>query len=241
MSTSEVKAVPKYDRPNGMTIEPYKKALKWSNKHWAWEFLRRNEAFQKATLAAKDGSPEEQQSVARRFRLRKFKGYWEEYNHPVNGKPRFIKFVPPRVDIIVAEQNAVEVQLVPGQLAIVVNVGDLASHKAVRAVLKQVTPALSKNATGSVRVRASDLIEMLRILDALQTKQDPVAMANAIYPQVVGKSAEDRRVFMRDKNSRALSYANERYLDLAHREDRVPVVVSKAIEHVIEPRTSPPK
>lgn len=65
---------------DGENLTPYKNYKEWTYKRWAWEFLRRNENFQKACNAIGPNENEKrQQEIAEEFGLKKYKYYKDAY------------------------------------------------------------------------------------------------------------------------------------------------------------------
>lgn len=65
----------------------------WTNKRWAWEFLRRNDDFKLACDALAEGAtPGAKRAVASKFGLAEFKHYNELFESEVgtSAAPRFI-------------------------------------------------------------------------------------------------------------------------------------------------------
>lgn len=77
----------KRQRPDGEDLTRYKGCEKWTYRHWAWEFLRRNSEFQEACKSAK--TDEQRQEVAAQFGLKKFKSFREAYGRTPASRPVF--------------------------------------------------------------------------------------------------------------------------------------------------------
>lgn len=80
-------------RPTGHYADEYVDHEGWSNQHWAWEFLRRNDAFQRWcwTIADSGLSSKIKDSRARReYGLISFKPYWEPFDGNGARRPRFV-------------------------------------------------------------------------------------------------------------------------------------------------------
>jgi hypothetical protein len=80
-------------RPTGHYEAEYVGHEEWSNPHWAWEFLRRNDAFQQwcSTIANSGFSSKAKDSKARReYGLINFKPYWEPFDGTGVRRARFV-------------------------------------------------------------------------------------------------------------------------------------------------------
>lgn len=74
----------------------YAKCKKWSPKKWAWEFLRRNEEFQKDCDAC--DTEEKENEIAEKYGIKKYKNYSEQhkvdgvYTSFIVGRPMFYPY-----------------------------------------------------------------------------------------------------------------------------------------------------
>ncbi|RZI43679.1 DUF2285 domain-containing protein [Herbaspirillum sp. HC18] len=64
--------------PVWFATDSYPNSEEWSHRRWAWEFLRRNEKYQEASLSLK-GSPKDRQARAHEFGRKAFKSFKEDY------------------------------------------------------------------------------------------------------------------------------------------------------------------
>lgn len=77
-------------RPSGESEDQYPNSDGWANTRWAWEFLRRNRAFQNWCNEAKELSVKKRnRQGAEKFGLLRFKPYWEEFDLPHLDGPLF--------------------------------------------------------------------------------------------------------------------------------------------------------
>ncbi|HEY1611190.1 MAG TPA: hypothetical protein VGG24_18140, partial [Paraburkholderia sp.] len=70
--------------PDGTDVSQYEKYESWSNRRWAWEFLRRSKEFREACHKYRK-TPEEKRSrigakIAEKFHLMRFKDYTDSWS-----------------------------------------------------------------------------------------------------------------------------------------------------------------
>lgn len=117
--------------PSGIETEDYRGCKKWSNRRWAWEFLRRNTEFQKACDAAvssSDGNGDLKKDVASQFHLKKFKHYSEEYG-PKESRPSFVPIFAFWSIPEGKESRKIKLTIVEGQILIRFDIRPAASSK----------------------------------------------------------------------------------------------------------------
>jgi hypothetical protein len=68
----------KWHAPDWKDSEAYGDVASWSDRRWAWEFLRRNAAYQ--DIRTVGGPPSVQLKVGREFGRAKVRPYWSEYS-----------------------------------------------------------------------------------------------------------------------------------------------------------------
>jgi len=104
---TSVDAVPEaWLRPSGKNISDYQDWDKWGKRKWAWQFLRRNEDFQRVCLACPANDPLAETKIAETYRLRRFKHFAQEY--PTGKKAKFatgIHSIPKRKEFEKRNQN----------------------------------------------------------------------------------------------------------------------------------------
>jgi hypothetical protein len=176
------------DRPNGMSVDDYKKAMGWSNANWAWEFLRRNQAFQDDCKAAAKGGRAMQKRVAAKWHLKAFKHAKENY-HGQSGKPRFAHTTL-RAKVGSADLDPAKnvLQLMPGELGLALRIDLLDSKLAVRYWVNRLEKAITRRLPVKLSgrdqaINAENLLELLRLLDARKANVGWLALANAIFPR----------------------------------------------------------
>lgn len=77
------------DRPDGTNDKDYESCETWLPKRWAWEFLRRNPQFILESQEAQGKTDVEQQKIAEKYGLRRFKPASEKYRG-AHGVPIFL-------------------------------------------------------------------------------------------------------------------------------------------------------
>jgi hypothetical protein len=85
---------PKPPRPDGTDLSRYRGCERWTPRHWAWQFLRRNPRFQAACRRVADGDESAKQQVAAEFGLRRFKHFSEGYSAGGSMRPTFVAATP---------------------------------------------------------------------------------------------------------------------------------------------------
>lgn len=81
---------PNWQRPKGTHLADYLGHQSWSYRKWAWEFLRRNEAFISACDAASEDDLAKQAEIAATFKLKRFRHYGWDFQGTKAEAPRFL-------------------------------------------------------------------------------------------------------------------------------------------------------
>jgi hypothetical protein len=225
------------DRPDGSDINEYRGFEKWSNKRWAWEFLRRNDDFLKACLACGERPTKAVGvEIAARFGLTRFKHATEAYR---GGERKRLKtlFVPSTVQYQARLQEQDKApyrrQLEVGDLVIRMNLhaatdksASLASQlRVVEKVAREQAKAYARahhrepvdtRVERDVRV----LLGYVRLLDGRAAKMPLADCAKMAFPQLANKSTppltnEDWRDAVKSRWTNARDYAKRDYLKLA--------------------------
>lgn len=224
----------KIDRPDGMDTKKYAGAKKWTNKRWAWEFLRRNTEFLAACKKLKtQPSAEEEAGVAEKFGLLKFKNCAEPYKGRGWAVPKFVRSrVHYRVRLTEQDPEVYKRKLKVGELVVRFSLEDALNNAAVvdakiraaanvaRKRLKELEKARQTTAKSKRIGHDADWVKMLRVLDAHAAKKSSAEMAKAIYPKESRgeqKSNAELTDFMKDRKKRALALARAGYLDIVVR------------------------
>ena len=166
--------------PNGLSKKQYPAYLKWTWQQWAWEFLRRNPAFQRACELAHSsqrGAVRISIRVARNYGLRDFKHYLEDY---ASGQgPAVFAGLPVYNNLGGEKPRSLKLTLPPEGAAFCI---DLSSHRKsvideqlahVRRRIHQLIDQHAKpthSAPRPQRHSSEKLLTYLRILDAVSTK-----------------------------------------------------------------------
>lgn len=120
----------KNKRPDGLDVARYENRETWSYHQWAWEFLRRDEKFIKACKLVKLRKSSKQK-VARKFGLKKYKSYTEEYLK--KGSPPKFSIVTPflwhNLDEMERKVDRVSLNLFPGQVIVRIDLAAAIEHK----------------------------------------------------------------------------------------------------------------
>lgn len=74
----------KWQAPDWKDSGAYGDVTLWSDRRWAWEFLRRNEEYQRIGIVG--GPPAIQLDKGRKFGRAKIRPYWSEYSKAEEGK-----------------------------------------------------------------------------------------------------------------------------------------------------------
>lgn len=73
----------KWQAPDWKNPKAYGDTTSWSDRRWAWEFLRRNEDYQRIGIVG--GPPAAQLNKGRKFGRAKVRPYWSEYSKAEEG------------------------------------------------------------------------------------------------------------------------------------------------------------
>ncbi|MBX3625025.1 MAG: hypothetical protein KF892_08450 [Rhizobacter sp.] len=103
-----------WNRPSGQNSAEYLEWETWSQRRWAWEFLRRNDKFQDAC----DERWDDQRTIAQDFHITEFKHYRQEY--AAGKKPKFaagIHSIPRRADFVENNERSMDLVQVRATLS----------------------------------------------------------------------------------------------------------------------------
>lgn len=218
-------------RPIGKMEDEYKGYKGWSNRQWAWAFLRRNDEFQRRCRAAKTEG--DQQEVADDFGLKRFKDYREAYASKSRGGNRPIfkagaisswsnvgkEHAPKRHNVTLAHGQALirfdldaaltsprglRVQLANAQ-------------KRIEARIAQYREATGKQAGKAASPHRDLFIRHLRLLDLLHAKHtDEQALAIVNETRLNGEAMDANiKNDLRKHIEQAKYYAERGYIDIA--------------------------
>jgi hypothetical protein len=206
----------------------------WTNKRWAWEFLRRNEKFKEACDGLGNNDTRAKQlSIARKFRLTGFKHYSDPYESDdgtfVAPAFRSKAVVPIKPRRNKERQWAQQITILPGQIAIRFDLGLAVQDDLIlKAQLKSATAILQRQLVkwreakglppkkeGRNRKRAK-LLEQLKILDALTIEATHAQRAGLLW----NHNAVEKKFI--DGIKDALEMAQKGYIVLASLGDSKP-------------------
>lgn len=223
---------PRKKRPDGMDVTRYEKCEKWSYHQWAWEFLRRNANFiedcKKVRLGGKG-----KQAVARKFGLKKFKDFIENYS--IESFRTAFSIASPSLwsSLNVSEQKArkIGINLWPGQLIVRLDFAAAIKHEG--AIDKQVNDAIriiSKKAS-VYKTRYQDLTKQhkrkeqtfgiyIRLLDLKAAGKTHLECGEILLKNKMQGTAspDDFRDDIKQRLKAARKMANEDYKYLSVRE-----------------------
>lgn len=228
-------------RPTGDADDPaYKGAGTWTRKRWAWEFLRRNKDFI-ACCQRVDAGKADENEVAARFGLRKFKHAREPY---AAGPPKFTAAtITTKLRAKESDPEEYRRTLKPGEMVVVIRLEPCLRNPAA---LDSQLRALERSASRRLKLLArdrgvtvpaprvtkmEDWLYYLRILDLLATGASQDDVARKIYPSMFKDDAsrDERRNYVRGRIDGARSFADSRYLDVAVADSEA--FRARAVEH----------
>jgi hypothetical protein len=222
--------------PKGLNEEEYKNHKDWSNRRWAWEFLRRNHAFQERCRDAR--TEEEQQEVADDFGLKRFKDYRERTLSRARGWriPIFKAGAISSWSNVAGNEGARKrhnVTLAHGQALIRFDLAAAltsprglrvqlaAAEKRLNARIAQYVEATGKKAAKVATPHRDLFIRHLRLLDLLHSKHtEEQALAIVNKARLNGGSVNaDVKSELRKTIEQAKHYAERGYIDIAMMKD----------------------
>lgn len=226
---SEIKVTPpKTNRPDGLSIDRYKGHEKWSYRRWAWEFLRRNKDFIKAceALDRKEGTEEE---IAEKFHLLDFKHYRMTYKSKNNPSPKFIvRTIKTRANLTTKEFKGKPTKMSSGQVWLRFDLnhefivhGSLdaqlrVAKNSLNLALKEYAETIKKQRPIKKKPERSQLINLLRRLDAIAATNPKWKGLAALYPEKFkDKDSDERSKIAGSLIRAAYLHAKETYLTLA--------------------------
>jgi hypothetical protein len=137
---------PKSPRPDGTDLSRYRGWERWTPRHWAWEFLRRNPRFQAACRRVAEADEASRQQVATEYGLRQFKHYAEAYAGGERPRPTFVAATPAiwsLMDDDAAAARVRRIRLQPGQVLVRFDLAAASPHAlALDAQLRRATTRL---------------------------------------------------------------------------------------------------
>ncbi|RZS86563.1 transcriptional regulator domain-containing protein [Pigmentiphaga kullae] len=234
---------PKEVFSDGLDDAAYAGFESWSNSHWAWEFLRRNPAFQDACNRVRSASRRDRNvlraEVARQFFIRRYMHFRHDY---VNHDPRSPMFVRVRgySSKMLTKPTKISVTLQPDQFLVLFDIRQMRySVRALNAQLAEAkrqmsvlishhvsegsAPAMRDEPAGVVQSRgrgeAKTWLGWLRMLDAKSHGVKNDRAYRSIFPgKCLGKDTMKIQQAYSDEWKSASSYASERYLQIGMRD-----------------------
>jgi hypothetical protein len=178
---------PRSARPDGNDLARYRGWERWTPRHWAWEFLRRNPDFQRACREAAREDEAARQLVAARFGLRRYKPFTEGFGGRGRRQPAFVAATPSIWSVIEDDLNADRVRRIrlrPGQVLVRFDLAAASPYvAALDAQLRRAT-SLLQTRLGDLRARLNQVpdtrapkttvfIKCLRYLDLVAAGNSP--------------------------------------------------------------------
>lgn len=164
--------------PSGLKASDYIGSKLWSNRRWAWEFLRRNTKFQTFCNAVESGQfsrKEIKTKLVESFGLLKFKHYRDNY------QPSRPSFSSAQVSVWsdteckpYSERKTLKIVLAPGEIIFRASLRDGLHPKKRKALLDSMDQLLkqkaddwgeSNNKKPSLSTQRGELLPLVRILD----------------------------------------------------------------------------
>ena len=185
-------------RPNWQDKSSYPDHTDWSFSNWAWEFLRRNEAFQRQCTSAENASAAKRLHVAKQFGLQELKDFRE---HFFTGKvPEWLSVLPGVISRATEKEERLEERLVQhGQVVMTFDLKEMLNNRPtldaqvynagfyLNDCLKEYA-ALQGKSPRSPRPQKAKLFKYLRVYDAANYAgiSDNALIAAELYPGQVG-------------------------------------------------------
>lgn len=190
-------------RPDGTRVEQYPGNERWSKRRWAWEFLKRNDAFRAACDQLGETPDEEgKRLVCKRFGLARFRHYGDSYRDPF---PKFaLASVSSwtQIDGPGFDASDLPTELEAGQVLIRFDLNPaLKNARALSAQIHSATQRLEKRlnylakALGRQLVyekpKTQNFLLALRMSDAKASGMTRAAIARLLFPMVVRDRTDD--------------------------------------------------
>lgn len=223
-------------QPKGLNEEEYKNYKDWSNRKWAWEFLRRNDDFRQRCRAARTET--DQQEVADDFGLKRFKHYREgNFSRKLGWRiPIFKAGAISSWSNVAGNEGARKrhnVTLAHGQTLIRFDLAaaltsprglrmQLANaQKRIEARIAQYVEATGKEAGKGATPHRDLFIRHLRLLDLLHSKHtEEQALAIVNKDDLGGQEVDaNSKNELRKQMVQARYYAERGYIDIAMMKD----------------------
>lgn len=222
-----------WQRPFGDDPAAYEGWAHWSRGQWAWEFLRRNDEFQRGCQDETHDSG----TLAARFHLKRFKHFGDQYAQErkaafrvgIRSFPRSKTFVkrlkagkhdPEHfTTLLTSTEVLLKFQLAPTKRALNTSIARQCRQaeeklQALAALLRAHKNADEELGSGVHEFVRKDLLKALRALDMNVTKEGLISIGSSLSsrPSILGKEASDsaRRAVNAGKEFR-----NGRYLLVA--------------------------
>jgi len=224
------------DRPTGESKSAYKKYKNWSEAQWAWEFLRRNPNFLKASrdIRLNNSDGQTRAKVAKEFGLAEFKPAHDGFK--TKNPPVFLVAAPPVVARLQANDPADLTPLEVGELVARIDLRIAMSDKhalklqldaiktLVEAALVRFASASGKRKPIGRRNRTdgdTSNLDLLRVLDLLAARGkghdfNDQRLMEILFPGKLKPKASgnDWRKFLSRVKDRANDMADHGYVKL---------------------------
>lgn len=211
---------------------------KWSNARWAWEFLRRNEDFQKrcATSAVAELSKPQKNRLANEFGLLRYKAPDEGFESADGEAVRFMSTTTRLARVPAGmSRKTFKITISNDELIIGFNIAEAArSQSSLEAQLESAKTRIEaeienykisnnepfSGAKTRTKMVGLQYLELLRILDLLSFKATTREIAALVKPpqKISTSSLDEIRDSVKPLISRARQYAKTEYRKIVLRE-----------------------
>jgi hypothetical protein len=217
-------------RPTGLEISDYEGCNNWSYHQWAWEFLRRNEEYIADCKEVRDGK-KSKMAVARKYGLKKFRGYKCNYIHK-SGLPKFSitsPFVWSDLNMTKKKPRKIKLNLHAGEMIIRLDLASAIEHtgaidkqviEAVKLIEKNVSDFKSsyKSLSKAHKRQEETFGIYLRLLDLKADKKSNLICGKILLTKKVNSGADNddlrQDIKQRLRQAKELSTNDYKYLSV---------------------------
>lgn len=193
-----LKTIGVFIRPNWQDKSSYPDHKDWSFSNWAWEFLRRNEDFQRQCISAENASAAKQLQVAKQFGLQDLKDFREDFF--TSNVPEWLSVLPGVLSRATKKGGKLGERSIPhGQVVMSFDLAQMLNNRPtldaqvynagfyLNECLKEYA-ALQGKSPRSPRPQKAKLFKYLRVYDAANYAgvSDNALIAAELYPGQVG-------------------------------------------------------